>query len=49
MVKKTYIPVSSNGKNYKIFTEDIAKVHSIAKSPRPRVPSYNATDSSIKF
>lgn len=49
MVKKTYIPVSSNGKNYKIFMEDIAKVHSIAKSARPRVPSYNETESALKF
>lgn len=49
MAKKMYIPVNSNGRNYKLFMDDIVKVHSINKSRRPRVPSYNATDSSPKF
>ena len=41
MVKKMFVPVMSNGKPYKIFIEDIKKVHQIAKKRRPAPPAYN--------
>lgn len=44
MAKKLYIPVNKNGKMYKIFMDDINKVHSIAKLRRPPVPAYQCIE-----
>lgn len=49
MAKKLYIPVSANSKNYKLYMDDIKKIHSIAKSMRPPVPAFSYTESPIKF
>lgn len=49
MAKKMYIPVSHNGNKYKLFMEDVSKVHSIAKSRRPPVPAYDYMESPRKF
>ena len=49
MAKKLYIPVSSNSKNYKLYMDDIKKIHSIAKPRRPPVPAFNYGESPIKF
>ena len=49
MAKKLYIPVSANNKNYKLYMDDIKKIHSITKSRRPPVPSFNYAESPIKY
>lgn len=49
MAKKLYIPVSANSKSYKLYMDDIKKIHSIAKSRRPPVPAFSYTESPIKF
>lgn len=46
MGKKTYIPLMKSGRNYKLFTDDISRVHSrSSKVSRPPVPAYGAMDS----
>lgn len=49
MAKKMYIPVSNSGNKYKLFMDDIKKVHSIVKQRRPPVPSYNYMDTPRKI
>jgi len=52
MGKKLYIPICKQGKQYKIFMDDLIKVHSIHKSQRPPVPCYeliNSPTRSTKF
>ena len=49
MGKRQYIPVRSNNNNYKVYMEDIKKIHTIGKSRRPPVPAYNCNESPAKF
>ena len=49
MAKKMYIPVCKNGRSYKVFMDDINKIHSISKARRPAVPAYDYLDSPVKF
>lgn len=41
MAKKMYIPVNKNGRNYKVFMDDLIKVHTISKLRRPSLPNYD--------
>jgi hypothetical protein len=41
MAKKMYIPVNKNGRNYKVFMDDLVKVHTISKLRRPSLPNYD--------
>ena len=49
MAKKMYIPVNKNGKIYKIFMNDLVKVHSISKNRRPALPSYDVAEPITKY
>jgi hypothetical protein len=49
MAKKMYIPVNKNGKIYRIFMNDLVKVHSISKNRRPALPSYDVAESFTKY
>lgn len=49
MGKKLYIPVCQNGRNYKLYMDDLAKARPIAKKTRPPVPSYSENDSLVKY
>lgn len=49
MSKKLYIPVVKNGRNYKLYMDDLAKVRPISKKMRPPVPSYHQSDSIVKY
>lgn len=41
-----YIPLMKNGRNYKLFTDDISRVHSRnSKISRPPVPAYETMES----
>lgn len=49
MGKKTYIIVIAKGKNYKLYMDDLHKIHRIYKERRPPVPAYNQEESPRKF
>lgn len=49
MAKKMFVPVSNSGNKYKLFMDDIKKVHSIYKKQRPPVPSYDYMDTPRKI
>lgn len=49
MGKKSYIPVIANGKKYKLYMDDLYKIHSISKIRRPAVPAYDELESPPKF
>jgi hypothetical protein len=49
MSKKMYIPVSSNGRNYKLYMDDIYKIHSRSKLIKPSIPHYHYSDLLHKF
>lgn len=48
MAKRAYIPVCQNGRNYKIYLQEVVKVHSIAKKTRPPVPAYSQCETVLK-
>ena len=45
MAKRVYIPVSANGRKYKLYMDDVHKVHTINKARKPPVPSYDDVES----
>lgn len=49
MAKKMYIPVSKNHKTYKIYMDDVKKVHTHIHKTRPSVPAYGMQDGGIKY
>jgi hypothetical protein len=49
MGKKMYIPVKNNGKSYKLYMDDIYKIHSISKIVKPPLPLYDDFDCLRKF
>lgn len=38
---KQYVPVVKANRKYKIYVDDIKKVHQITKRMTPPIPSYN--------
>jgi len=45
MGKRIFIAVNANGRNYKVYMDDVVKVHSIGKLRKPRVPAYDSIES----
>lgn len=41
MAKKTYIKVERNDNRYRVYMEDVKKIHKIAKKERPPLPHYD--------
>ena len=41
MAKKTYINVSKNEHKYRLYMDDLKKIHKISKRPRPVLPAYD--------
>lgn len=44
MAKKMYIPVVRGKKCYRVFLDDVSRLHSFIKKSRPVVPAYNESE-----
>lgn len=41
MTRRQFLPVSTQGKGYKIYIDDIHKVHQRIHKKTPNIPKYN--------
>ena len=48
MAKKLYVPVQANGRQYKLFLDDVKRVHQISKRRIPVVAAYYGANVSSK-
>ena len=49
MVKRTFIPCVHNHKSYKLYTDDIRKIHKRPKKPTPKLPPFHLCESPKKW
>ena len=48
MGKKMYIPAVRSNKVYRVFLDDVARVHTFLRKNKPPVPSYDSGSPLLK-
>ena len=43
-MKRMFLPVQANGKLYKLFADDVKKIHKQYQRRLPRIPSYGCDE-----
>ena len=49
MTKKKYVPLKKRNREYRLYLDDIKKVHKLISKPRPPLPPFDHEEKSVQL